>query len=274
MPSALDLQVPQALRRVASWLSARDEGLFDTLLAGDVSVLLHAELGEHSDAHRSAIVSNVLARVNASDLHAPNVPAAAYRRLYHPGLPEQLRPWLEDPRAYFMVRRVAIDIAEHCELTSLAPSLLQVACDETEDPRIRSEALATFTAIAGPEYHALVVPLLSSPHDPDDQLRGHALAYLRGRLETGDLLCHLVPPNRPSLLGKYSHFLNYELVPQFRDEDLPLVLDWLETYTGQANGGDFIPRTASALRRRAWLRSASRCLESPGADDFRPSEGR
>lgn len=255
MPPALDRQVPQVLRRVASWLSTREEGLFDTLLADDVSVLLHADLGEHSDAHRSAIVTNLLARVEAGDLHAPDVPTAAYRRLYHSGLAEQLRPWIEDPRAYFMVRRVAIDIAEHCALTALAPSLLQVACEETEDSRMRSEALATFTTIAGPEYHALVMPLLNSPNDPNDQLRGYALAYLRGALPTGELIRHLVQPNHPSFYGKYWKFLNYELVPQIADDELPPFLDWLETYIGQAartNSGDFIDRTASALRRRAW----------------------
>lgn len=255
MPASLGGQVPLALRGVAGWLSNRDDALFSALLADDVSALLHADLGQHSDAQRAAIVAHLLDRVSAADLLEPHVSGATYVRLKHSGLAEQLRPWIEDPRAYFMARHVAIEIAECCALTPLLPSLLHVACDEEEAAPIRAEALAALTTVAGPEFRARLRPLLASPNDPNDQLRGYVLAAIRTELDTDELIRHLVAPNNPSHFGKYHYFVNYELIPTIPDEDLPRMLDWMEGYGNQEPDtkiGDFIDRAAEMLRRRAW----------------------
>ncbi len=255
MPASLGGQVPLALRGVAGWLSTRDDALFSALLADDVSVLLHADLGQHSDGQRAAIIAHLLDRVSAADLLQPDVPGATYVRLQHPALSEQLRPWIENPRAYFMARHLAINIARRCTLTSLAPSLLQIACDEDDDAELRAAALATLTAIAGPEIRARVRPLLASPNDPNDQLRGYALAFLRTELDTDELIRHLAPPNNPSYIGKYYSFVNYELIPTIPDEDLPRMLDWLQGFSDHQPGMrtvNFIYRAAQMLQRRAW----------------------
>lgn len=255
MPASLAGQVPLALRGVAAWLSSCDENLFAALLVSDVSVLLHTDLNEHSDAQRAALVTGLLERVAAGDLLDPEVPAALYARLAHPGLADQLYPWIENSAAYFIARRVAISIAEACVLNSLIPALLKLTLDEAEDYLIRREAIAALTAIAGPELRPSLRPLLASTVDPDDELRGYTLAFLRPELSVRDLLAHLVRPNNPSYIGKYYFFLNHEFVPGIADEDLPPVLDWLQSLTEKSlrrRGVDYFERTAAMIWRRAW----------------------
>jgi hypothetical protein len=254
-PEQLAGQVPLALRGVACWIGVRDATLFSALLADDVSVLLNADLGENSDAQRAAITARLLEQAALGDLLDPHVSDAAYLRLNHPGLAGQLRPYIEGRDVYFIARRVAIGIAECCRLTALIPSLLRVACDEAEVSDIRARVLATLAAIAGPEVRPQLRPLLASPHDPDDQVRGHALAMLRAELDVNELIRHLVPPNNPEFLGRYYHFVNHELIADLTDEELAPMLGWLEAST--APGGDprsheFIERAATMLRRRAW----------------------
>jgi len=254
-PDALGNQVPFALRGVAAWLSSHQEDVFTSLLVDDVSVLLHTELQEQSDARRAAVVSTLLMRVNAGDMLEPHLPAILYARLSHPSIDDQLRPWIEDSKKSLFARRTAMDIAEGCRSISLIAPLFTIADNIQEDDNVRRAAVAALSAIAGSDARPLIRRLLDCPHDPDDELRGHALTFLMPELEPNELLGYLKYPRNDSFLGKYWKFLNYKFPQMITDSDLPRVIDWYVSYRANDRnhrGIDYIARTEAVLLRRAW----------------------
>ena len=224
-----DRVVPQ-LAQVAAWVAGFDPAVFRKIAETDPGVLLGSDVENAATEDRKALVNAILKaaadkKINDADLAW----RSGYRRLSHPGLAEQLRPWVADRRGHYLVRRIAIDIAEACRVQQLTDTLIDVALDESDNHHIRDQAAHAVVVIGDREAHRQLRPLLVDPHDrdPDDELKGWALRGLwPGELTAAELFGALTPPKEPSHFGSYAGFLAFDLPKTLRDADLPEGLRW------------------------------------------------
>lgn len=188
-------------------------------------------------------------------LDAGWTPRDRYKRLEHPDLADQLRPYVVDNSKSLSARRVALDIAEACGLRALQEDAVEVALDPTEDPRVRKEA-AHFIAVAGdgPTRERLL-PLASSSagEDPDDDLKGNGLrAVWPEHVNADELFALLTPPNNPNYMGAYEAFLTYELTDGLHTSDLPAALAWVEEQEPDHGHLFRFGELADQIMQRAW----------------------
>ncbi|NQV36056.1 MAG: hypothetical protein HQ515_25420, partial [Phycisphaeraceae bacterium] len=132
--------VPQ-LSETAAWLAARNREVFDALVRSNPQVLLRADAAALSAEDRSSVVESLLNALQTGqandqdwDLHRH------YIKLKHPGLADQLRPWITEKNRDLTARATAIGIASDCKVQELQGLLAEIALDQTGAERIRNDA--------------------------------------------------------------------------------------------------------------------------------------
>ena len=154
-----------------------------------------------------------------------------YRKLKHSGLAAQLRPYIRDKHLSFLVRRVAIDIAERCQTVELHEELADIALDQDEPLHTRVNAAVAVSRIKGlSSTRARLKPLAlgEAGADPDLELKGYGLiAVWPEHMSPKELFDCLAQP-RESFYGGYQSFLDNNLLKNLKAEDLPIALDWAE----------------------------------------------
>ena len=221
--------IPQ-MKGVASWLSIIDAKVAEETIKNDPQNILHGDLDVLSISYKEKLVDSLLEKFSENTivdgdwgLHKQ------YKKLNHPNLHQQLKPYIENKDSYFLARRVAIDIAEACNLNELNPSLLKVALDETEDIHIRSNAVHALIETGDTETKKQLIPLATQPQelDKNDDLKGYALRALwPDILTTNDVFEFLTPPKRSNYSGGYVFFM-YLLHDSITKSDLDSGLKWI-----------------------------------------------
>jgi hypothetical protein len=222
--------VPQ-LYQVAAWVAGLDEELFSATVQNEPEVLLRCDEGALAAHQRAALVEAFLSaladgRANARDwdLHRH------YHKLAHRGMGDRLRPWITDSARDSASRNVAIDIAEACMKAEVQSALVEVALDENEPERLRSNAAHAVAIVGDPATRKLLRPLAlgKAGGDEMDQLKGNALRGLwPGLIGADELFGLLTPPKRENFAGTYDVFVNYELAKHLDERSLPFALEWL-----------------------------------------------
>ena len=123
-----DRRVIPQLHETAAWLASLNGDVFEALMDCDAQVLLRSDVATAQTKDREALVERLLElfeeeKISDSDFDL----RFRYAKLRHPGLADQLRPYIVDKTKGFLVRRVAIDIAEACELQNLEHELISIA---------------------------------------------------------------------------------------------------------------------------------------------------
>ena len=130
-----------------------DRDLFRSVMAVHPPVLLGSDVATAEPELRAALVDGILELVGAAKWADTRWGLwADYPKLAHPGLPDQLRPWIEDKGRFVVARGIAIDIAEACGLTGLQDALIGLALDSAEETPIRSRAVNALVEIADPSH--------------------------------------------------------------------------------------------------------------------------
>ena len=122
--------------------------------------------------------------------------AEAYEKLKHPELANQLRRVIANRSLNAITRRMALAIAERCELQELQPELLQPALDQTEGPIVRAAAVAALRRCGNSSVPPLILDLLRGDigPDPSSDIRGYALDLLwPDHITAGELFSLLTP---------------------------------------------------------------------------------
>lgn len=254
--------IPQ-LHEAAAWLASMSPEVFQTLTEADPEVLLRSDVASTDVEDKATLVETMLRLYDEERLlDAGWAPRDRYKRLQHPDLADQLRPYVEDKSKSLSARRVALDIAEACKLGALQDEVVEVALDPTEGSLVRKEA-AHFVAVAGDgPTRAGLLPLASGSagDDPDDDLKGNGLrAVWPEHIGAEELFALLAPPNNPNYMGAYEAFLNYELVDRLRISDLPAALAWVEEQDPDARRSFRFEELADQIMQRTWDE-----LHSPG----------
>ena len=108
--------VPQ-LHETAAWLAGMLPALFREIMSTDPAVLLRSDVATADVRDRAALVESLLRFYDEERLLDREWSVRQrYNKLAHPGLAEQLRPYICERTKATTVRNVAIDIAEACTL--------------------------------------------------------------------------------------------------------------------------------------------------------------
>ncbi len=140
--------VPQ-LREVAAFVAEEREQFRDRILeTDDPSILLRMDLSLVGDQIRSRLVERILQLLD--DQKIRSIDRTGFQYLAHPGLPEQLRPYIQTGGKYWRADRFAFEVAGACHLRELQQDLLQVASDPEEEPRRRVPAVRAIATHGDP----------------------------------------------------------------------------------------------------------------------------
>lgn len=222
--------VPQ-LRSIAAWLvSLEPSRFFQSLMEADAEVLLYCDLSTVDEENKRALVEALLSLYDEEKLLDDDWGLyEQYKKLHHPNLADQLKPYVCDLTKGFLVRRVAINIAKACKLRVLQNDLLEVTLDNSQRSETRVEAARAVVHIGDETVRAKLKPLAvaGGDNDPRDQLKGCALKAIWPNLITAEeLFAVLTPPKDKNFAGAYYGFLAYDLVPSLQEADLPIALQW------------------------------------------------
>ena len=109
-------RVAPQLHETAARLAGLMPEVFQQVMKNDPDVLLRSDVAAVSPDFREALVAALLEVFRAEQASDDWFNRDSYRKLAHPKLAEQLRPIISGKNENFLVRRVAIDIAEDCKV--------------------------------------------------------------------------------------------------------------------------------------------------------------
>jgi hypothetical protein len=224
--------VPQ-LYETAAWLASLSPGVLQYVAHADPQVLLRGDITGMAQELKTQLTTAILERFEHEKLMDTDRRLRhGYAKLGHPGLADQLRPYITDREKGWLVRRAAIDIAEACALREMQDHLLGVALDQQDDYGTRVQAAYAIVRIADDSTKDQMRPLAygESGDDPDDELKGCALRALWPHgLSTAELFRLLTSPKNLHLFGAYESFIHH-LAQSLTESDLPVALGWVQQH--------------------------------------------
>jgi predicted NACHT family NTPase len=245
--------IPQ-LHQTVAWLASMNLMVLEKIIKIDPDVLLQTDVPTDAKV-RAAIVDSLLAQYEEGKLFDKGLNNYRhYAKLRHPGLVEQLRPYIANPGKQDIARDLAIDIAESCKISELQNELAELALDSTQSIYLRVSAANAICSIGNAATRLRLKPLAIEQlsEDTDDQLKGYALkAVWPDHLTVEELFQVLTRPKKKNVGGGYQWFLIHELVPKLRPEYLVVALDWLQEQGLRCFGNPF-EELGNALLLKAW----------------------
>lgn len=223
--------VPQ-LSETAAWLASMNSEIFSELLRTDPEVLLRSDIFSTDIQLKGALVESLLRSFEEERLLDRSYEISKhYRKLCHPGLASQLRPYICDRSRGVIARRVAIDIAEECRQDVLTGDLVAIALDQTEEYQIRIQATCAVSRIGDDTAKSSLIPLARGEggDDPNDELKGYALQGLwPGLISTEELFSALEKQKKENYFGSFAYFLSLDFVKFVPDSDIIWALHWVQ----------------------------------------------
>lgn len=251
---------------MGAWAASLSPELRASLIATDPWTLLRGDLSSWSTADLAAQTASMLAYVEQGRSYEYFFGITeSYEKLKHPDLADQLRAVTTNRSLKAITRRMALGIAERCELKELQTELIQLAVDKTEEPTVRAAAVSALRRCGDTSVPARILALLRSGigPDPHTEIRGHALDLLWPDHITAGELFSLLTPSDEHYFGSYAHFL-FELPNTLGTQDLLPALSWATVYIARSNHmGEFREKTlADAILFQAW-----KVFENPDLTD-------
>lgn len=261
-PGDNEAKLVRQLHETAAWLAGMMPEVFRKITSVSPEVLLRSDIATAEIKDRAALVESLLktydeGRLLDRDWNNQN----RYKKLYHPGLADQLRPYICDGTKGIIVRRVAINIAEACELRTLQDDLAIIALDQKEPLPIRNAAAYAVGRIADDITKVRLKPLVTGEAggDPNDELKGCILRALwPDHMKVEELFTAITSIKQENYIGAYWMFLSHELVPKLKPSDLPVTLKWVEQQESLQDSMYCFEKLMDAIILKAWEH-----LESP-----------
>jgi predicted NACHT family NTPase len=246
--------VPQ-LHETAAWLAGMMPEVFRRIMETDPKVLLKSDITTADAEERSAVVTAVLALYDQKKAFDSDWDEyKLYGKLKHPGLAEQLRPYIVDESKNIIVRRVAIDIAEACELRALQDDLAAVALAQAQPMTVRAKAADALGTLGDGATRRNLRPLAfgKAGEDRKKELRGYALRALwPDQMTAEEMFAALITPPH-SWHGSYDQFLSEDLLKNLEARDLPTALKWVAEQGRRHDMHLGLARVMDDIMLRAW----------------------
>jgi predicted NACHT family NTPase len=257
--------VPQ-LHETAAWLASMRDDIFQEIIRTDPDVILRSDIA--TDASKKAIIDNLLKQYDQENLFPSLDNSTRYKKLKHPGVAEQLRPYIQDYSKQFYARHEAIKIAEICDISELQEDLVNLALDSSQHIQLRAKAAKAICSIGDADTRLKLKPLAVGEiaEDENDELKGASLmAVWSEYLTAEELFRDITPPKNRNFPGNYHEFLQSELVQKLQSTDLLIALDWVEKQGARLGGHPFeFEELANSILLKAWDN-----FDSPGvAESF------
>ena len=245
--------VPQ-LHETAAWLAGMMPDLFRSIVRIDPDVLLRSDIAGVDEADKEALVGALLQLFEEERAADDWEFRARYRKLNHPGLEAQVRPFIRDKSKNFIVRRAAIDIAQECKIKGVQDELIEVSLDPSELLSIRVQAAHAIAAVADRETKRLLKPLARGIVEGDsrDELKGAALSAVWPEHLTAEELFENLPTPQESFFGSYYVFLSRNLMTHLTSRDLPTALAWAKSQEAPHYLQFWLERVIDEIVLRAW----------------------
>jgi predicted NACHT family NTPase/S1-C subfamily serine protease len=256
--------VPQ-LHETAAWLAGMRSDVFQRIMETDPKVLLKSDIATADPADRSALVDALLGlydQMKALDSGWGDY--KLYRKLEHPGIAEQLRPYIIDGNKSVNARRVAIDIAEACELRQLQDDLAAIALTQGQPMPVRAKAADALSTLGDGEARRRLRPLAfgEAGEDRKKELRGYALRALWPNYMTAEEMFSALTTPPESWHGSYDLFLSDDPVKHLEACDLPTALKWVSEQGRRHDMHLRLARIMDDIMLRAWQH-----IDSPQVQD-------
>ncbi len=230
--------IPQ-LKETTAWLNSIVPEMAQETIKIDPQSMLSGDIESMESRFRRDLVESLLKQFEQQKISDGDWGRySQYQKLKHPKLAFQLKPYIEDKTKDLLVRRVAIDIAEACEIKELQELLADIALDNSDVLHIREQAAHAVAQIADESTRLRLKPLAleDQPEDKDDGLKGSALRALwPNHLSAQEIFDTLTLPKRSNLYGSYAAFL-MDFPKQLKTEDLPSALKWVKKNPGGRGG--------------------------------------
>jgi predicted NACHT family NTPase len=223
--------IPQ-LNEVAAWLASMRSDVFSTLLESNPEILLRSDMAIVDVNDKAKLIECLLELYSEEKLPYTDFSIhKQFKKLVHPNLARQIHPYIIDDSKNNIVREVAIEIVEACELHELLDDLVNISLNPLQPIQIRVSAAYAIINIGDNEIKAQLKPLAINEieEDTNDQLKGCGLqAVWPTHMTAEELFTNIPLPKKEFFFGAYSTFLGYELVQHLGSIDLPIALEWVE----------------------------------------------
>jgi hypothetical protein len=247
--------VPQ-LSELAAWISVMIPPVLNLVAEFDPEALLGAAVASFSHDQVSLVVESILRHCDSGrSLHLDRHLYWLYRKLNHPTLAQQLRPYLRDSAKSPGVRLVAMDITRACKVEELDSDLVDIALDASENKALRICAAAAAAEIGSCEQRSRLRPfaLGEAGDDPDDEMKGAGLTALwPGLITANEIFPLIAQPKQQSLFGVYDSFLDQKFLQNIEIADLPMALEWFSKQQRRSHVAGSIDRLMDGIVRLAW----------------------
>lgn len=229
--------VPQ-LHETAAWLASLRIDVLQEIIKTDPEVLLRSDISTDA-VIREAIVGNLLKLYDEGkqcEREWGSYPR--YKKLKHPRLAEQLRPYIQNDSKKFEARYEAINISHASELEELQTDLVNLAIDPSQPIHLRVNATSVICSVGNPETKLKLKPLIvgETVEDETEGLKGYALKALWSDYLTAEELFNAITRNS---YRSCKYFLDNELIPKLQPTDLAIALNWVERQGVRCDGHPF-----------------------------------
>lgn len=254
--------VPQ-IKGTASWLSTISQPLTEYTIERDPQNLLYSDVENLDYENIAKLVDSLLHKFdnNAIDdfdwgLHKK------YKKLWHPGLEEQIKEFLYQESTP-LGKRFAIDLAIECGLAGLNDSLLSIAFSKEELTFIRAMAIRALSSLGEDEDKKKLIDFVGLEEDVNDELKGYSLQALwPALLETNQVFQYITPPKRKNYFGSYLNFL-LSFIYQIKKEDINDGLRWISKTKFTTESNFYFEEISDVIISKAW-----RNLENINVKEF------
>jgi len=254
LPGERGRLVPQ-LQETAAWVATMKPQIMEDIIQTDPQALLRSSVACADNTSRGALVESLLKKAQGREIADFDLELRQrYDVLGHPGLADQVRPYIGDGTKDYVARRMAIDIAEACECQEVVEDLLAVALSNAESHHIRVQAVHAIVAYGGVDVTLRLRPLLAAgAEDIDDDFKGYLLRALwPDHMLSEELFQLLTPPRKEHYSGAYQMFATYELPNRLDKIDLPVALKWVAQLPPDHYFPHMFLDAASAILGMAW----------------------
>jgi hypothetical protein len=251
-----DKRIPPQHIETASWLAAMDKEVFTNLVDTEPLLLLRSDLSDASDEQKAYLAKTLLESfANKAEFNRDWELPPHYRKLAHPHLADQLRPYIIGATFCQSARNEAIEMAGYCRVSELADDLLSVVLNQDDNYYLRISAAHAGIKVTDcaqlAQRYPRILDLISN--DPENRIKAALIPSLwptyfstkelfELMLKTGDVHC----------LGWYCYKLE-DFAKQFSSDDLCIALQWIIDIGSDLAAYD-VNRLKEAIVEETWSR--------------------
>jgi hypothetical protein len=221
------------LNETVAWLVDMKPDLFKHLVKNNVEVMLKSGLILQDNNDKALLVRHLLTKFAQQKLFDLKYSFNNYyKKLTHPNLSKQLRPFIIDKKKSWYVRTAAILIARECDQVELLDDLVKIFCDSNDSLEIRIDIGWCLYHIADEPSLLKMKKVLDTDlkEDEDDELKNVCLFALWPKhLATLELFSFLQRPKNTNYIGGFYHLSDKIIEEKILLQDLPIALNWMGT---------------------------------------------